>query len=221
MLLLTRIQQGAHQLVAHVLAPSTCRWPAAAFNAAHSSSSPICKLARAYSSTQLESQLQNGAPVGGYTPVTKQLWLERLQHAASSDHHAGASAAHDNNAAPGKSVTYAFSSDPVLRELYRNPWDKIRVGRVFEDLDSLAGSVAYQHCFSPGRPSPLLVTASVDEIVLKHPISVHQDVTMHGSVAWTGSSSLDIIATINQPQYEEPSLTALFSFGEWHAIHDL
>ena len=28
---------------------------------------------------------------------------------------------------------------------YRNPWDQVRVGKLLEDLDSLAGNIAFQH----------------------------------------------------------------------------
>jgi acyl-coenzyme A thioesterase 9 len=37
---------------------------------------------------------------------------------------------------------YGFSSDAVLREQYRDPWNSIRIGMLLEDLDSLAGSIA-------------------------------------------------------------------------------
>ncbi|KAH9566394.1 hypothetical protein CY35_04G128100 [Sphagnum magellanicum] len=40
------------------------------------------------------------------------------------------------------SVMYGFSSDAVLREQYRDPWNSIRIGMLLEDLDSLAGSIA-------------------------------------------------------------------------------
>lgn len=28
---------------------------------------------------------------------------------------------------------------------YRNPWGAVRIGRLLEDLDSLAGNVAFRH----------------------------------------------------------------------------
>ena len=34
---------------------------------------------------------------------------------------------------------------PVLPPQYRNPWDEPRFGRILEDLDSLAGYVAFEH----------------------------------------------------------------------------
>jgi hypothetical protein len=40
------------------------------------------------------------------------------------------------------SVSYGLSSDLVLREHYRDPWNSIRVGKLLEDLDALAGTIA-------------------------------------------------------------------------------
>jgi acyl-coenzyme A thioesterase 9 len=28
---------------------------------------------------------------------------------------------------------------------YRNPWGFVRMGKILEDLDSLAGNIAYEH----------------------------------------------------------------------------
>jgi hypothetical protein len=63
-------------------------------------------------------------------------------------------------------------------------WPLTRVGSPFASSTlyplKLAGSTAFQHCIR-GRVEqtpPLLVTASVDQISLVHPISVHHDVTM-------------------------------------------
>lgn len=42
------------------------------------------------------------------------------------------------------SIDYNFSSDYTLREQYRNPWNEIRMGKLLEDLDALAGTVAFK-----------------------------------------------------------------------------
>lgn len=62
------------------------------------------------------------------------------------------------------SCPYPFTSQWDLRELYRNPWGAVRVGRLLEDLDSLAGNVAFSHC-DDGDPDtfpPVLATVAVD-----------------------------------------------------------
>lgn len=40
------------------------------------------------------------------------------------------------------SVVYQFSSDLILREQYRDPWNEVRIGKLLEDLDALAGTIA-------------------------------------------------------------------------------
>lgn len=40
------------------------------------------------------------------------------------------------------SILYNFSSDFVLREQYRDPWNEVRIGKLLEDLDALAGTIS-------------------------------------------------------------------------------
>lgn len=57
-----------------------------------------------------------------------------------------------------------------------------------------------QHCSDDDfttRPL-LLVTASVDRIVLKKPISVDSDLRISGSVIWVGMSSIEIQLDVGQ-----------------------
>lgn len=99
------------------------------------------------------------------------------------------------------SVDYKFSSDFVLREQYRNPWNKIRLGRLVEDLDALAGTISYKHCSFSGRMTGpmILVTASVDKILLKKPIRVDADLSIVGAATWVGRSSMEIQLEVLQP----------------------
>ena len=46
------------------------------------------------------------------------------------------------------SIYYNFSSDHILREQYRNPWNHIRMGKLVEDFDALAGTIAFKVCFA-------------------------------------------------------------------------
>lgn len=99
------------------------------------------------------------------------------------------------------SIVYKFTSDYILREQYRNAWNECRIGRIMEDLDALAGTVAVKHCSdndSTTRPL-LLVTASVDKIHLRKRITLDQDVRMSGAVVWVGRSSMVIRMEIRQP----------------------
>ncbi|CAN1236022.1 Acyl-coenzyme A thioesterase 2, chloroplastic [Linum grandiflorum] len=99
------------------------------------------------------------------------------------------------------SIHYNFSSDYILREQYRDPWNEVRIGKLLEDLDALAGTISVKHCADEDcttRPL-LLVTASVDRIVLKKPISVDVDLKIVGSAIWVGRSSIEIQLEVIQP----------------------
>ncbi|KAK8717844.1 hypothetical protein V6N13_045097 [Hibiscus sabdariffa] len=118
------------------------------------------------------------------------------------------------------SILYNFSSDYILREQYRDPWNEVRIGKLLEDLDALAGTISVKHCSdddSTTRPL-LLVTASVDKIVLKKPISVDIDLKIVGSVIWVGRSSIEIQLEVIQSTKENSdvldsvALTANFIF---------
>ncbi|BFG40364.1 hypothetical protein CerSpe_266380 [Prunus speciosa] len=117
-------------------------------------------------------------------------------------------------------ILYKFSSDYKLREQYRNPWNEIRMGKLVEDLDALAGTIAFKHCCNEdGATRPLLlVTASVDKMVLKKPIRVDTDLNLGGAVAWVGKSSMEIQLEVTQSMHGTPhpsesiALIANFTF---------
>lgn len=54
------------------------------------------------------------APAGSYTPITQQLWMERLEN--EGNHRT------QHNGQHGKKLVYKFTTDKLLQELYRNPW---------------------------------------------------------------------------------------------------
>ncbi|KAE8663250.1 putative calcium ion binding protein [Hibiscus syriacus] len=118
------------------------------------------------------------------------------------------------------SIFYNLSSDYILREQYRDPWNEVRIGKLLEDLDALAGTISVKHCSdddSTTRPL-LLVTAAVDKIVLKKAISVDIDLKIVGSVIWVGTSSIEIQLEVIQSKNENSdgsdsvALTANFIF---------
>jgi acyl-coenzyme A thioesterase 9 len=39
-------------------------------------------------------------------------------------------------------IFYPFSTDFILREQYRDPWNEVRIGILLEDLDALAGTIS-------------------------------------------------------------------------------
>lgn len=44
-------------------------------------------------------------------------------------------------------ILYNFSSDCILREQYRDPWNEVRIGKLLEELDSLAGAISVKAPF--------------------------------------------------------------------------
>ena len=90
---------------------------------------------------------------------------------------------------------------------------QLRIGRMFEDLDALAGNIAFNHCddnCSETIPH-LLVTASVDKISLGKRPSLQEDMVLRGAVSWTGRSSLEIALSAQVESSEKPWLEALFT----------
>ncbi|CAH9077504.1 unnamed protein product [Cuscuta epithymum] len=157
-----------------------------------------------------------------HSPATKALWearsstFEKLSH-ATSDAPPQSELITKNPRISRTSVFYPFSTDYDLREQYRNPWNMIRMGRLVEDLDALAGTISYKHCSdndSTTRPL-LLVTASVDKMVLKKPIHIDLDLNIEGAVTWVGRSSMEIQLKVTQNSPDTPdslALTANFTF---------
>lgn len=111
-------------------------------------------------------------------------------------------------------VTYPFSSDPALSDAYSNPWGFVRMGRMIEDLDALAGNIAAAHCGDVGSSgNPLmLVTASIDEIEVRHRANLRDDMELSGRVVWTGRSSLEIDMRVTSTWTADPWLVANFTF---------
>lgn len=48
-------------------------------------------------------------------------------------------------------ILYNFSTDYVLREQYRDPWNEVRIGKLLEDLDALAGTISVKVLSSISR----------------------------------------------------------------------
>eukprot|EP00808_Paulinella_micropora_P028503 g2490.t1 len=102
--------------------------------------------------------------------------------------------------------------DEHLRDEYANPWGFIRMGRILEDMDALAGNIASRHSDRPGLSPLLNVTASVNDILIKHRCSLHSDMKLSGKVVWTGRSSQLIEVTACSSWTQEPWLTASFLY---------
>jgi len=127
--------------------------------------------------------------------------------------------------------TIHLSKDSKLRDTFINNWGEVRVGLVLEELDRLAGAVAYKHALNDeqevvsllntltnGEASPsgegsngdassvlmkatnlpiVIVTASVDSIVLYRPLAIHNDLKISGRVVLVGRSSMEILLEVD------------------------
>lgn len=143
------------------------------------------------------------------SPVTAALWNARASIferavVSWSEQHEGPAQTKLMTKTPEQSrtsVRYPFSTDSALREQYRSPWNYCRIGKLLEDLDALAGTIAVRHCSDEDMTTrPLmLVTASVDKISIKKEVSLECDLELAGVAAWTGRSSMEIRMTVIQP----------------------
>ncbi|KAG0575402.1 hypothetical protein M758_5G001900 [Ceratodon purpureus] len=159
-----------------------------------------------------------------HSPVTAALWHARSSFVERARNLAMDGPAQSNllSKTPEEnrtSVVYNFASDKTLREEYRNPWNSIRIGKLLEDLDALAGTIAVKHCSDSDHTTRplLLVTASVDKISMKKRLRVDVDLQLAGAVAWVGRSSMEIRMEVIQPVREtmdkdDVALIANFTF---------
>ena len=133
------------------------------------------------------------------SPVTEHLWRMRQQAAETQGYDSEdlPSPEHLVEKSPADSsvaITYRFTSDDDLRSKYANSWGYIRMGVLLEDLDALAGTVAFNHCddSNPDTRPLLIVTACVDQISILRPLRMTHDIELSGQVSWVGRSSMEI-----------------------------
>lgn len=88
-------------------------------------------------------------------------------------------------------LTLPFKDDKWLCDSYINAFGRLRAGQLFQDLDALAGRIAYRHCLPA---EPVNVTASVDRIYMVKKVDEIQNYNfvLSGSVTWTGRLSMEI-----------------------------
>jgi acyl-coenzyme A thioesterase 9 len=77
------------------------------------------------------------------------------------------------------------------------------MGKILEDMDALAGNIAFSHCDDNNpKTRPLsLVTASVEKIRLELQSEIAMgNIVLVGQVGWVGKSSLDIVVEIHKAE---------------------
>ncbi|GAB1524653.1 hypothetical protein RhiTH_007807 [Rhizoctonia solani] len=108
-------------------------------------------------------------------------------------------------------VELPFSSNPALLEQFTNAGGGLRTGLLMEQLDALAGSIAYKHVLGPSVPDVLsgepisrgfyLVTASVDRLDMLQSFSLARqpsDIRLSGQVIHVGNSSIECVVRMEQ-----------------------
>ncbi|KAK9455845.1 HotDog domain-containing protein [Dipodascopsis uninucleata] len=113
------------------------------------------------------------------------------------------------------SIMLPFKHDEWLLDAYVNSTGRLRIGQIFQDLDALAGVIAYKHC-APANPT--IVTASVDRISLLKRLTAMTDIELYGNVTWTGRSSMEITIRARTKPNNEVFLTANFTFVARHPV---
>ncbi|KAH8550571.1 acyl-CoA thioester hydrolase [Umbelopsis sp. PMI_123] len=95
-----------------------------------------------------------------------------------------------------------LKSSPELLEEYIFFDGRVRLGKILEDLDALAGAIAYKHVDNPADAPPVtIVTASVDRLDLLLP-NQPEDLKLSGHVAYVGKSSMEVFIKVEKvPDY--------------------
>jgi acyl-coenzyme A thioesterase 9 len=156
----------------------------------------------ATTSSQYVSQLKG--------PIVNRLWTARAQ---AKEAVRDTTIDMEKPRPPSQSITkisYPFSTDEFLKEQYRNPFGQMRFGKVLEDLDALAGNIAFAHVQDPDLT---IVTASVDRIRLSSPPNLDVDQHLSGKVTFVGTSSMEIRMQCKEAESDEdPWMEAYFTF---------
>jgi acyl-coenzyme A thioesterase 9 len=87
-----------------------------------------------------------------HSPVTNALWearssiFERMMDASTNEvdqqQRPQTELLTKTPAQSHTTILYKFATDDILREQYRDPWNEVRIGKLLEDLDALAGTIA-------------------------------------------------------------------------------
>jgi acyl-coenzyme A thioesterase 9 len=91
----------------------------------------------------------------------------------------------------------------------------MRIGKLLEDLDALAGNIAFYHVLNEDNAAahPLIVTASVDRIRLKKTSpTMSSDQVLSGRVTFVGTSSMEIRMHCTTAGESDPWLEAFTTF---------
>jgi acyl-coenzyme A thioesterase 9 len=161
--------------------------------------------------------LSSGPSAGAHkSKITSELWKQRAALAKDATGTEAQQVMVPKCAADSAvSVRYAFGSDTSLKDAYINPFGGPRFGILMEDMDAIAGNVAFKHT-DDGNPltrPPLLVTASVDQISLLRTVPLDDDLLLSAAVVWVGRSSMQIRVILHVEEDDtKPMLESIFTY---------
>lgn len=100
-----------------------------------------------------------------------------------------------------KSVILKFSSDERLRRRFLITDEEIpgnmRWGRLLEVLDKLAEDIALEYVQKQNKHAKV-VTAAVDDIMLRTPVDIQQDLHLDARINYIGRSSMEVGIRVGQ-----------------------
>lgn len=102
-------------------------------------------------------------------------------------------------------IVLPFAEDAELRADYISMYGGIRLGKLLEDMDVLAATVAYLHCGSDETERLTIVTAAVDKIDIVTPdaFDTVENLCLHAIATNVGNSSLEVTVAVEQNSKEK------------------
>ena len=143
------------------------------------------------------------------TALTQQLWAARAEAKGSLPPFLVEKRPADSLV----SVPLPVASDAALRQHYEGFDGELRFGKVLEDLDAVAASIAHRHADdnNPETRPLTIVTAAVDAIdVVPGQLNLSHDYVYSGNVTYVGRSSLETTVAMRDAATNEAFLEAKF-----------
>ena len=85
----------------------------------------------------------------------------------------------------------------------------LRFGRLLEVLDALAEEAALRHVRRTA-PQAYVVTAAIDQVVLRTPADVTRDIACRARLNWVGRSSMEVGIRVDQPGVESGHVASCY-----------
>jgi acyl-coenzyme A thioesterase 9 len=115
---------------------------------------------------------------------------------------------------PQSTSLHLRASSPSTQLHYQSFSGQWRLGKLLEDLDALAGTVAYRHCDDGvlATEPPTIVTACVDRVVVAAPLFMRSipEITLNGYVKHTTQSTMQVVGEVLDVSNGDVVVSSLF-----------